>query len=149
MTAPLDELHDFYAPPPPSWVPQTVGWYVLFALIALALVWLSFRAVRHWLVNRYRREALRQLDGLSPDQFSALLKRVALVAWPREKVASLNGEAWLNFLNETSGQSIFREAPANRLEVLALRPEAAISADEARALRQVAAYWIRRHRVQA
>lgn len=149
MTSPLQGLHDFYQPPAPAWTPQTVGWYVVFALIGLAAVWFAIHSIRHWLANRYRREALRELAGLAPDQYSTLLKRVALAAWPREKVASLNGQEWLNFLSETSPDGSFRQAPGNRIEEIALQPALKPSAAETEALRQIAETWIRRHRVQA
>src|SRR5271167_5027887 len=115
MTAPpstspaLNNLHDFYQPAPPAWTPQTIGWYVLFAIIGLAFVWMTIHWIRKWFANRYRREALRELALLPAEQFSTLLKRTALAAWPREKVASLNGEAWLNFLNETALNGLFHK----------------------------------------
>lgn len=148
MTAPLENLHDFYQPPPPSWRPQTIGWYLLFAMIGLVLLWTVVHFARKWLANRYRREALRELALLPPQQFSALLKRTALTAWPREKVASLSGESWLQFLNESAHGELFHNAPANRIEALALRPEN-LSHEDEQALRQTAATWIRRHHVQA
>ncbi len=148
MTAPLDKLHDFYQPPPPSWRPQTAGWYVLFVIIGLALLWTLIHFVRKWLANRYRREALRELALLPSPEFSALLKRTALSAWPREKVASLSGESWLRFLNESANGELFRSAPANRIEELALQSQILTHEDE-QTLRQTAATWIRRHHVQA
>jgi hypothetical protein len=74
MTAPLDKLHDFYQPSPPSWRPQTIGWYVVFAIAALLLLWLVIHLVRRWIANRYRREAMRELAHARPEQLSALLK---------------------------------------------------------------------------
>ena len=148
MNAPLDKLHDFYQPAPPAWTPQTVGWYVVFAIAGLPILWMIVHNVRRWLRNRYRRKALRELALLQPDQFSTLLKRTALTAWPREKVASLSGEAWLEFLNKTAGADTFRHAPGNQIEEIALR-QAALSGDDERALRGIASEWIRRHRVQA
>jgi Domain of unknown function (DUF4381) len=143
----LSKLHDYYQPAPPLWIPQTIGWYVLFTLIALLLIWLLFRAVRRWFANRYRREALRELATATPDQFSVLLKRVALAAWPREKVASLSGDDWLNFLSKSVKDNTFQTGPGNRIEELALHPGNA-SADDEQELRAIAAQWIRRHRVQ-
>lgn len=148
MTAPLDQLHDFYQPPPPAWTPQTTGWYVLFGIIGLLLLWMIVHATRRWLANRYRREALRELVNLPPDQFSALLKRVALTAWPRERVASLSGDAWLKFLSESANDHLFLNAPGNRIEEIALRA-ATVSSEDEQALRKTTAEWIRRHRVQA
>lgn len=148
MSAPLDSLHDFYQPPPPSWMPQTIGWYVVFALAAVAVIWMAVHFIRKWFANRYRREALRELPLLQPEQISALLKRTALAAWPREKVASLSGDAWLGFLNTSAGEDLFRGAPASRIEEIALQ-SSNLSSEEEQTVRHVAAIWIRRHRVQA
>jgi hypothetical protein len=147
MTAPLDKLHDFYQPPPPAWAPQTIGWYVLFTMAGLVVIWLTFRGIRRRLANRYRREALRELATLPADQFSTLLKRTALAAWPRVSVASLSGEAWLSFLSETSGSNLFHRAPGSSIEEVALRP-GVLSAEDEQRLRALAGEWIRRHRVQ-
>lgn len=148
MTAPLDKLHDFYQPPPPAWTPQTIGWYVVFAILGLLILWLTFRTIQHWRKNHYRREALRELASTSPHQLSTLLKRTALVAWPRERVASLSGEAWLQFLSDTANETAFHQAPGSRIEDIALQP-ITLSAEDEQSLRQLAANWIRRHRVQA
>ena len=144
----LDKLHDFYQPAPPSWTPQTIGWYVLFAIAALVILWFTFRAIRTHHANRYRRAALRELITTSPDQFSVLLKRTALAAWPREKIASLTGEPWLKFLDETAATDSFLKSPGNRIELLAF-DAAAPSAEDTQRLRTITAEWIRRHRVQA
>ena len=144
----LDKLHDYYTPAPPTWTPQTIGWYVLFAIGVLLLLWLAIRIIRHWLENRYRREALRKLAVATPDQFSALLKRTALAVWPREKVASLSGDAWLKFLGDAAATESFRSTPGNRIEDVALSGSA-VSVQDEQVLRTIAAEWLRRHRVQA
>jgi hypothetical protein len=145
MTAPLDKLHDFYQPPPPSWRPQTIGWYVVFAIAALLLLWLAVYLIRQWLANRYRREALHELAQAKPEQFSELLKRTALSLWPREKVASLSGDAWLKFLDNSARSDLFQSAPASLLEEIALRP-ISLSTEEESALRKAVATWIGKHR---
>jgi Domain of unknown function (DUF4381) len=144
----LDRLHDYYQPVQPAWIPQTIGWYVLFGVVALLLLWFAIHAIRRWLANSYRRKALRELAIATPDQFSALLKRTALAAWPRERVASLSGEAWLKFLSDAGAAKSFQSAPGNRIEELALRAGSASIEDE-QTLRATVAEWIRRHRVQA
>lgn len=114
MSDPLDKLHDFYQPPAPAWTPQTVGWYVLFVIVEILVLWTAVHQMRKWFANRYRRAALRQLDLVSANEFSALLKRTALAAWPRERVASLSGAEWLKFLNEAAGDETFHSPPADR-----------------------------------
>jgi hypothetical protein len=145
--AALDKLHDYNQPPLPSWTPHTIAWYVLFAIFSFLLVWFIIHAFRKWLANRYRREALRELTLASPSQFSALLKRTALAVWPREQVASLSGDTWLNFLNHAANTESFQTHPGNRIEELALTTSTTSSEDE-QTLRAIAAHWIRRHRVQ-
>lgn len=146
MSTPLDRLHNF-SQPPPAWTPQTIGWYVLFAIAGIFVLWIAVHAIRRWFANRYRRAALRNLALLPPIQFSALLKSTALAVWPRERVASLTGMAWLEFLNKTGAGELFAAAPGNRIEEIALRP-AALSSEDEQELRRLTAEWVRRHRVQ-
>lgn len=80
MRAPLDSLHGFYEPKPPAWTPQTAGWYCVFAVVALAALWIAAKFIQRWRRNRYRREALNQLEALPASEFSTLLKRTALSA---------------------------------------------------------------------
>lgn len=148
MNGSLNKLYDFYQPPPPAWTPQTAAWYVVFSAIGLLILWFAARTIRRWIANRYRRAALRELATVPTQQYSTLLKRTALAAWPRDKVASLNGSAWLKFLDETSGESQFQHSPGNQIEEIGLRP-ITLSADTEQALRTLATKWIRRHRVQA
>ena len=148
LNNPLDKLNDYYRPPPPTWTPQTIGWYALFGILLLLLLWFAVRAFQHWLTNRYRREALRELTKATPDQLSSLLKRTALAAWPREKVASLSGDAWLKFLGDTAATQSFQSSPGKQIEELAFI-NSKLSPEDEQALRSITAYWIRRHRVQA
>lgn len=145
MKTALDGLHDFYQPPPPSWRPQTMGWYIVFAVAALLLLWFVLHMVRVWRRNRYRRESLVKVAQVDAMQLSVLLKRTALSAWPREEVASLSGEAWLKFLDSAVDAPLFNGAPADRLEEIALTGKQLSSSDEL-ALRDAARTWIKQHR---
>jgi len=147
MTHPdLSKLHDFYQPPPPSWMPQTAGWYVLLALSCIFAIWLLARTVARWLSNRYRREALAQLQNAPVSQLSALLKQTAMAVWPRVQVASLSGQEWLRFLSASSGLEGFKSAPGNLIEDAAITPKPLTAGDEQR-LRQLASEWVRTHHV--
>lgn len=145
MRAPLDQLHDFYQPAPPSWRPQTIGWYVVFLIAAALLLWLALHLLRCWRENRYRREALSELARTNVADLSALLKRTALSAWPREEVASLSGASWLKFLSDSLHKPLFERAPENHIEDLALAPSTPSSEDES-ALRSAAGTWIKHHK---
>lgn len=138
-------LHDFYQPPPPSWTPHTAGWYVVFGLLFLIVAWAMWRIFARWKRNRYRREALRDLESADICAIPVLVKRTALAAWPREQVASLTGEPWLQFL-EVHGSGSFPKDQGRRLLDLEYG-NAPLRREEEQAIRQAAADWIRRHRV--
>jgi len=70
-----------------------------------------------------------------------ILKRAALAAWPREQVASLNGAAWLAFLDRTGRTTAFTIGPGRHLETLAFGGSTA--AEDAAAVRGVARDWLR------
>ena len=101
--ADLSNLRDIVVPPDVSfWPPRRAGGSsappaLVAAGFAIAAV------VRHRQRNAYRREALRELASADARDISAILKRAALAAFPREQVASLSGPAWLAFLDRTGG----------------------------------------------
>lgn len=91
-----------------SWWPQTLGWKILFLLIALGLGWIAYRKVQHWWVNRYRYESLDALNTVASlpaeqqaEAVSFILKRCAIYAFGAEQVAPLHGSQWLGFLSST------------------------------------------------
>jgi hypothetical protein len=151
----LGHLADLAVPPPVPWTPQTAGWAVLAGVLAIALLWLVWHVVHRWHVNRYRREALAELARLSSDpaaQLAAvppLLKRCALVAWPRERTAALSGPAWTGFV-AAHARGGADPALARLLDDLQYRAPAGLAAvppDEARAMVSAARHWITHHRV--
>jgi hypothetical protein len=101
--ADLANLRDIAVPPDVSFWPPAPGWWAVGAAVAVAAGLAIAAAVRHWRRNAYRREALRALETAGAHDISGILKRAALAAFPREQVASLNGAAWLAFLDRTGG----------------------------------------------
>ena len=112
--ASLQNLNDIIMPTSVPWWPLASGWYVLMALLLLALGWAIYRFTREWIANRYRRASLLDLQVLARGtsipaekdsclrQIPALLKRTALSVYPRTLVAGLSGESWHRFLKTTS-----------------------------------------------
>ena len=100
----LDRLHDIVAPPPVPWWPPAPGWYFVLGILAVAGIALTIRGIHRWQSNRYRREALAEWQRLQPllvaddtraealASLAELLKRTALSAFPRRRVASLTGD---------------------------------------------------------
>jgi hypothetical protein len=149
----LSRLHDIVPAPPVPWWPPAPGWYVLAALIAVAVAALAWR----WLVlrrrNAYRRRALALLEGLGTDaaampELAALVRRTALSAYPRAQVAPLAGEAWLAFLDRTGGRPAFTRGSGRHLVELAYG-RGTLGPAEQRELLATARWWIRAHRVPA
>jgi hypothetical protein len=133
-------LNDIADPAPISMMPQTAGWAVLALIGGCWLIWGVFRGLRHRRATAYRRAALRELKwvGDDPQAISEILKRAALVAYPREQVAALAGSEWLNFL-ETTGRVQFDERFSTASYIAA--PPAAIAG-----LNVVAQDWIVHHK---
>jgi len=101
--ADLSNLRDIVVPPAVSFWPPAAGWWVVGAACLIAAGIAVAAAMRHRRRNAYRREALRELASADARDISAILKRAALAAFPREQVASLSGPAWLAFLDRTGG----------------------------------------------
>ncbi|UVC11867.1 DUF4381 domain-containing protein [Rhizobium sp. TH2] len=156
--AALKSLNDIVVPPPISYIPQTWGWAALAVIFAMLLALGLWRWIRRWQANRYRREALAELETLSehgmmqngPARFdqelAELLKRTALAAWPREEVAKLSGSDWAAFLKRhgTGGDVL-----AGLVDEREYRTDIAPTTDERARLVEAARRWIEDHHVSA
>lgn len=150
--ADLAHLADIAVPPPVPWWPPAPGWWILSAALFLAVAILAWMAGRRYRRNAYRRVALAELaaigriaDPASVPAVSAILKRAALVAYPRSAVASLTGSAWLVFLDRTGSTSDFTHGSAG---VLAQAAFGARPGDNV-AMLAASRRWIQRHRGEA
>ena len=103
---PLAQLRDIQLPDAIGWWPLAPGWWMLLGLlVSLGLLsWLSYRWYRRGAIKR---AALAELEQIAEQfqgqallqQLSQLLRRVALASQPRQQVAGLRGQAWLQFLD--------------------------------------------------
>ncbi|MBN8432063.1 DUF4381 domain-containing protein [Microbulbifer salipaludis] len=143
----LPDLIAQLAPPPvPESVslwPQTPLAQLLLGAVLLLCLYVAWRTYRHYRANAYRRAALKALRhaGDNPGDIAALLRRTALVAYPRAQVAGLTGERWLAFLNRQYPGDAFRNDIGESLLRGAYR-----SCPSNPALTQAAQDWIRHHR---
>jgi hypothetical protein len=118
-TDPLEQLKDIHLPEPISWWPLAPGWYLLFFFTALLISLIAYKIYINYRNALAKKQALRVLEHyqqgynqehnlpLTSAHISELLRRVALVYFPREQVASLHGDAWLEFLNQTANDVDF------------------------------------------
>lgn len=110
----LSKLHDIHLPPPiSSWL-LAPGWYILMSLC----IGSAFFFLRGYLKTNQRKQLKKKgLKALSliriqhqqnPDSqltsaaISELLRQIALICYSRDRVAGLQGEAWIQFLSETT-----------------------------------------------
>jgi hypothetical protein len=125
---PLASLNPLREPAAIDWWPLAPGWWALLAIILLVLAALAWFLWRRYRANAYRRRALVQLQGIYTDfeqhrdqhrclhQINALLKSVALHAYPRRQVAGATGSQWLIFLNESCrGPDLFEARYASAI----------------------------------
>lgn len=153
---PLAQLKDIHAPPPVDAWPPAPGWFLLAALALVAAGLIVYGLYRLWRRNRYRREALRELADLKQqyeaagdagDYLSAyarLLKRTALTRYPRDQIANLTGEAWVNFLDRSARTEEFSLGAGQVLVYGNYQPIDAADIDVNR-LDELGRYWIKRH----
>ena len=151
-------IEPLIAPPEISFWPPAPGWYVLAGLLVLGLLFLGFRYRRNYRRNSYRRLALNQLDELSKElgdgpgphhlmKLNRLLKLTALAVFPRERVASLYGEEWLTFLQEScKGKCSGKVAHLRILELSWIeRPPLALDKKEWEEAVAASSCWIKHH----
>ncbi|MHA7816820.1 MAG: DUF4381 domain-containing protein [Pseudohaliea sp.] len=147
---PLDALHPLRTPPPVDAWPPAPGWWLLAAVLLGALVALAVLALRAWRRRAWLREARRELAALRARLESdpaaltaatnALLKRAALVRYPRRGTAALAGSQWFAFLDQTAPAKPFANVPAT------LPYEPAPAAGDAAAFCEAADAWLRAQR---
>jgi hypothetical protein len=159
----LEGLHDIVVPTAVSWAPRSAGWYGLAVVAAAVVAWGVWVGYRRHLANRYRRTALKALAAIeqrvaTPDPagraralagLPTLLKRTALAAGHRLEVASLTGDAWLSYLDDTYGGTGFSAGPGRLLPTLAYASPSRfgdIAPTDVSALLALTRTWIRRHR---
>ncbi|MFK8083759.1 MAG: DUF4381 domain-containing protein [Granulosicoccus sp.] len=146
----LSQLRDIHAPevgllPAPGW------WIVL--LVCVLIGWMLFRAFNRYQQRGWQREAKATLDRLrkeadkapvaqSLSATSRLVRRVVLATRPREAVASLQGDAWLDELDDICGKPLFKMGFGKLLEQGPYQASPQLSHDDLNALMDVVAELI-------
>lgn len=121
---PPDPLAGLIAAPLPlpiSLWPQTWSSRLVIALAVVLLAVGLWRLLSRYRANAYRRAAARELaaieqavgsnQGVDANAIALLVRRTALVAFPRQQIASLTGSRWLSFLDASFGGEGFATGP--------------------------------------
>lgn len=121
-------LRDIHLPAAVSWWPPAPGWWILATALILVLVGTAY--LRAYLARRRRRlgrwlgpelqRVSRQFaeDGdteMMLQQVSALLRRACLSLFPRQTVAGLVQDQWLDLLDDIAKTDQFRHGPGRIL----------------------------------
>lgn len=140
--ASLGKLHDIVVPEPVSWWPMAPGWWILLALFLSSVMVLGIRRYLRWRADAYRRTALQELaTSESAEQVAVILRRTALAIAPRESVAALRDDAWIDWLAERSPVPV----PETVRPALTRSLYAVPSSADLDELRDFASRWIRQH----
>jgi hypothetical protein len=163
QTDPLAQLRDIHLPGPIEVWPTAYGWWILGALCLLAVILALYWFWSRWQANKYRREARSQLEAILHSwesdgdtaqylrEIQLLLKRTALTRYSRETVASLTGEAWVDFLDKSSTGHEFTMGEGQKLidghyiNTSSIRVSSEQPIADVHKLHQLAHDWIRNH----
>ena len=111
---PLENLRDIHMPLK-TWGWPAPGWMMLMVISFILVMWASLSLWRRFKHQRARRKALqllrhyeKQTENFPAAHISELLRQVSLAYFPRQSVAGLCGEAWIDFL------TLHSKNPANR-----------------------------------
>ena len=154
MTNPLElPLRDIHLPGAVSFWPPAPGWWILAALIITSTLigWFLYQRNRRLKLSatRLAREELGKIiaryetdkDPLNLlMQLSILLRRLSISLFPRIEVASLTGQAWLEFLDRKAALNSFTNGEGKLLCEAPYRP--AVTADEAALVLKHCQNWI-------
>ena len=154
----LNGLADIAEPPEPTaWPPNFWVLGLIFAGLGLTTL-ILFRLWQRHQRRRPHRAALAELaewERAAPSRsagdaaatLTALLRRVALLHYPRDRVASLSGTAFARFLDEAMATPTFTQGPAaGILGDARYGARAAPPIDCDRELAEAARRWLDAHR---
>ena len=106
------KLNPLMEPSPVAFSMDTIGWKILFVLLLIIILYSAYKFYLHYQHNKYRRRAVAkiiEISQLSDDEMPSMItqimfqiKQTALLTFDRERVASLEGDQWLRFLEQTA-----------------------------------------------
>ena len=153
----LAQLADIHLPEAVSFWPPAPGWWVLALLLLVSGYYLARQLLRIRRQHKVCQHALAELSrcyqgfarqgDADPNalrlhyinEFNSVLRRVALVHFPQSNVASLGGDAWVDFIREKGDSSYLNPEIAAALSYGRFQTECNIDVD---AMNQMGRAWI-------
>ncbi|MBT6523232.1 MAG: DUF4381 domain-containing protein [Methylococcales bacterium] len=117
-------IRDIHLPDPIIWWPPAFGWWLALLLIitVIILMFWSYKKITRKTAVKSARHLLSQIqmkkdwdDPRKLTALSALLRRTAISVYPPEQVASLTGQAWLEFLDRPFKEKKFSSIQGQQL----------------------------------
>ena len=118
---PLSKLRDVIYPTDPGFWPPAIGWWIVLVLVILCLIGAVylFRSIYLRLAESSFVKEVDALTQLQPREaiveLSILMRRIAITRFPRDSVAGLSGEDWLQFLDQSGNTDQFTTGPGRAL----------------------------------
>jgi hypothetical protein len=150
-------IDEIVLPAATSLWPVAIGWQIVAIIIISSIVYKIYKMGQIWWRNRYRREAITQINLIQSSSTHTLidvveklpyfLRATALQAYPRGDVTLLIGSEWFDFLNDKYGEVHFSENNTEQLLRVSYRPKEQwhLSDGECLALINLSKLWINRH----
>ena len=135
----LTGIQEITLPESISYFPHTIGWKILLVVIVIVALVLGYNRYRHWQANRYRTFALDRLAEIEREvrvpetrlralsDLPVLVKQTALQAFPRDEIAQLSGDRWLEFLDRSGNTRDFSQGEGQLLPQLAYQSSSALT----------------------
>jgi len=106
------DINAIIEPSEVSFWPLQPGWYIIFCLLVIVLLFILRGQYKKWLRNTFKREAIAQIASLPNSinffyDLNTVLKSVAIQTKGRADVASMSGKDWSHFLNTSKKNTIF------------------------------------------
>jgi len=144
----IKQLHDIHSPPLISLWPPAIGWWIIALFIILTTAWYYYKY--YFIAHKIKRAALKKFKQLQQLHYknqnqlvidlSILLRRVALAKFPQHQVAKLNGNTWLQFLDQTGNTKEFTQGLGQALSIAPYQKSPQIEVDR---LMLLIEKWIR------
>ncbi len=147
MNLDLSELKDIHLPVKPDLWPLSWGWWLLiwiFFILIVSLIYLVY-----WYLNRPRTYALHELKRISNldgkiflKEINSLLKRLVIYKFGSTTGASLYGDNWISFLNQTKNVCFSKEYE-NLLEKSMYASQEVLTPEDKKLILENSKKWIK------
>lgn len=150
-------LEGFVETTPPdmvSLIPSTLGWQIVYLLLAIFACKKLYGKYIEYKRNAYRRNALKVLNGFKAKdlpldvqrKLPALLRTTALFAYNREEISQITGKEWEIWLDQQCESCLFSTTFSGMLHALSFAPTINFTQQQTQGLIEQMIIWVESHR---